>query len=229
LNQKREGEQSFSLFAYKYISMKYSKWLPIALFFLYTQPSFAQNFDIDLLKQINGHETAFKNDFFKAVGQSVTVVNIAAPLGILTAGLVKHDLQLQKKAAYMVGGYILSAAVTQGLKRTIQRQRPFEKYSFIVKRDDGGSYSFPSGHTSAAFYAATSLSILYPKWYVIVPSMLWASTAGYGRMYQGVHYPTDVLAGAVVGAASAWVTYKAQQWVNKKKANKIPSATPAAL
>ena len=209
--------------------MKYSKWVPILLLIFFTQHSTAQNVDIDLLKQINGNETAFKNYFFKAVGQSITIVNIAAPLAILTAGLVKHDKQLQKNAAYMAGGYILSAAVTQGLKRTIQRQRPFEKYSFIVKRDDGGGYSFPSGHTSAAFYAATSLSILYPKWYVIAPAMLWASTAGYGRMYQGVHYPTDVLGGALVGAASAWVTYKAQQWVNKKKANKMPLANPAAL
>jgi membrane-associated phospholipid phosphatase len=205
--------------------MKYSKWLTIALFFLYTQHCFAQNFDIDLLKQINGHETAFKNDFFKGVGQSVTVVNIAAPLAIFTAGLVKHDKQLQKNAAYMVGGYLLSAAVTHGLKRTIQRPRPFEKYLYIVKRDEGGGYSFPSGHTSAAFYAATSLSISYPKWYVIVPSMLWASAVGYGRMYQGVHYPTDVLAGAIVGAGSAWLTYKAQQWVNKKKANKPKAAS----
>jgi membrane-associated phospholipid phosphatase len=209
--------------------MKCFKWFAIAVVFFGFNQCCAQNFDIDLLKQINGHETAFKNDFFKGVGQSVTVVNIAAPLAILTAGLVKHDKQLQKNAAYMVGGYLLSAAVTHGLKIVIQRQRPFEKYPFIVKRDEGGGYSFPSGHTSAAFYAATSLSILYPKWYVIAPSMLWASTVGYGRMYQGVHYPTDVLAGAIVGAGSAWVAYKAQKWIDKKKAKKLQPATPAVL
>jgi membrane-associated phospholipid phosphatase len=56
--------------------------------------------------------------------------------------------------------------------------------------------------------------------------MLWASTVGYARMYQGVHYPTDVLAGAIVGAGSAWVTYKAQQWVNKRKGNKAKNAPP---
>jgi membrane-associated phospholipid phosphatase len=200
--------------------MKCFKWFTIAVALVGASHCCAQNFDIDLLKQINGYETAFKNDFFKGVGQSVTVVNIAAPLAILAAGLVKHDKQLQKNAAYMVAGYIVSAAVTHGLKIVIQRQRPFEKYPFIIKRDEGGGYSFPSGHTSAAFYAATSLSILYPKWYVIAPAMLWASTVGYGRLYQGVHYPTDVLAGAIVGAASAWVTYKAQQWVNKNKTNK---------
>ena len=208
--------------------MKFTQWFTIALFLLNTQYSIAQNFDIDLLKQINGNETKFKNDVLKATAQSVSVVNIVAPLALLTTGLIKHDKQLQKNAAYMAGGYLFSAVVTHGLKRTIQRQRPFDKYTFIIKRDEGGSYSFPSGHTSAAFYAATSLSILYPKWYVIAPSMLWASTVGYARMYQGVHYPTDVLAGAIVGAGSAWVAYKAQQWVNKKKANK-PRAAAVSL
>ena len=208
--------------------MKFCQWFTIALFLLNTQYSIAQNFDIDLLKQINGHETDFKNDVLKATAQSVSVVNIVAPLALLTTGLIKHDKQLQKNAAYMAGGYLFSAVVTHGLKRTIQRQRPFDKYTFIIKRDEGGSYSFPSGHTSAAFYAASFLSILYPKWYVIAPSMLWASTVGYARMYQGVHYPTDVLAGAIVGAGSAWVAYKAQQWVNKKKVNK-PKAAAVTL
>lgn len=188
----------------------------------------AQNFDIDLLKSINQNETAFKNDFSKTISSSVTVVNIAAPLTLLTVGLARHDKKLQADAAYMAGGYILSTIITQGSKRIIQRERPFVKYPFIVKRGEGGGYSFPSGHTSAAFYSAASLSLLYPKWYVIAPSFMWAASVGYARMYEGVHYPTDVLAGALVGAGSAWVTYKFQQWMDKKAAAK-KVAKPVAL
>ncbi len=187
-----------------------------------------QNADIDLLKSINQHETAFKNGLGKTVSASVTVVNIAAPLTILTVGLANHDKKLQKDAAYMAGGYLLSTIITQASKRIIQRERPFNKYPFIVKRADGGGYSMPSGHTSSAFYSATSLSILYPKWYVIAPSFIWASAVGWSRMYEGVHYPTDVLAGAVVGAGSAWVTYKVQKWMDKKAAAK-KAAKPAGL
>ncbi len=191
--------------------------------------TFAQNFDINLVKSINQNESTFKNNFFKAATQSVIVFNIAAPVGVFTAGIIKHNKQLQKDAAYMVGGFIVSSAVTIGMKRIVKRDRPFVTYPFIIiKRDVGGDYSFPSGHTSAAFYSATSLSLLFPKWYVIAPSYLYAATVGYARMYQGVHYPTDVLAGAIVGAGSAWLSYKAEKWMAKKHTQNKP-ATPAAL
>ena len=53
---------------------------------------------------------------------------------------------------------------------------------------------------------------------------MYAASVAYARMYQGVHYPTDVLAGAVVGAGSAWLAYKAEKWMNKKHTtNKTPA------
>lgn len=197
-----------------------------AFFILFSFNCTAQNFDIDLLKSINENKSAFKDDYSSVMSKSVTPITIAAPVSMFIAGWANHDKKLQKDAAYFAGGYILSAIITHGTKRIIQRERPFDKYTFIVKRDEGGGYSFPSGHTSAAFYTATSLSILYPKWYVIVPSYLWASSVAWARMYQGVHYPTDVLAGAVVGAGSAWVAYKVKKWMDKKPAAK-KSPTPS--
>jgi membrane-associated phospholipid phosphatase len=113
---------------------------------------------------------------------------------------------------------VLSAAViTSVLKYTIDRPRPFETYPDIEKATYAGSPSFPSGHTSDAFSLATSLSIAYPKWYVIVPSYAWALTVAYSRMHLGVHYPSDVLAGALVGAGSAYLCYKGQQWLTQKR------------
>jgi membrane-associated phospholipid phosphatase len=80
-----------------------------------------------------------------------------------------------------------------------------------------GSPSFPSGHTSDAFATATSLSIAFPKWYVIAPSFLWACSVGYSRMDLGVHYPSDVMAGAIIGAGSAYLCYKANRWIQKRR------------
>lgn len=201
----------------------------IVLFFIFFSNASAQNFDINLLKSINGHQSNFQDNYFKFTSNSVTYVNIAAPLGVLTAGFIKHDKQLQRDAVFMAGGFILSTIVTHSLKSIIKRDRPFITYSYIDKRDSGGGYSFPSGHTSAAFCTATSLSLLFPKWYVIAPAYIWAASVGYGRMYEGVHYPTDVVAGAIVGVGSAWLSYKAEKWYLKKYNKNKQHATAFAL
>ena len=204
---------------------------PFAIIFisiLISVHAFSQNWDIDLLTSINHNESSFKNSFCNVISNSVIVFNIAAPLGVFSAGVIRHDKHLKEDAAYMVGGYIVSSIVTQGMKVIIQRPRPFITYPDIIKRTEAGGYSMPSGHTSAAFCTATSLSLLFPKWYVIAPCYLYAATVGYARMYQGVHYPTDVIVGAIVGAGSAWLAYKVEQWQDKKNAVKKAKA-PAGL
>lgn len=200
------------------------------LFSILINLSFAQNFDINTVKSIYQNESTFKNNFFKTTAQSVIIFNIAAPVGVFTAGLIKQDKQLQKDAAYMAGGFIVSAIVTQAMKKIIQRERPFKAYPLIIPqaRDAGGGYAMPSGHTSAAFCTATSLSLVFPKWYVIAPAYLYAGAVGYARMYQGVHYPTDVFVGAIVGAGSAWLAYKVEKCLDKKL-HKNKTITPALL
>lgn len=178
----------------------------------------AQNIDINILKPVNKKETVFKNKYLELNASSVSALSIGVPAGIAIAGFINNDKQLQKDALYMGGGYIVSAIITQSVKRAVNRKRPFETYSFIIKRDDeSGGLSFPSGHTSAAFATATSVALRYRKWYFVTPAYIFAGSVAWARMYQGVHYPSDVLAGAFVGTASAWLSYKAQtKWFVKK-------------
>jgi undecaprenyl-diphosphatase len=87
------------------------------------------------------------------------------------------------------------------MKYGIKRSRPFEALSFIYKRrSPGDRFSLPSGHTAAAFVMIVLLSSFYPI--LILPLVIWATLAGMSRIYLGVHYPSDVLAGMAVGILS---------------------------
>jgi membrane-associated phospholipid phosphatase len=188
---------------------------------------FSQNFDINLLKSINKNETDFKNKYLELNASSVTVLSIGIHAGIAIAGFAKLNKKLQRDALYLAGSFVVTSIITQSVKKIVNRQRPFVTYSFIVKRDDeSGNFSFPSGHTSTAFSTATSVALRYRKWYFVAPAYLFATSVAWARMYQGVHYPSDVFAGAIVGAGSAWLGWKLQHRMEKKHSNKANKTNP---
>lgn len=176
----------------------------------------AQNPDINLLKDINLNRNRSLDPTFRFITNSVTPVSIAAPAGYITIAFIKKDSASKSNAILVCGSFLVDAVFSTGLKYAVNRHRPFDTYPFIDKETSGGSPSFPSGHTSSAFAIATSISITCPKWYIITPAFLWAGAVGYSRMDLGVHYPSDVLAGALIGTGSAYLTYKLQQWIHKK-------------
>lgn len=179
----------------------------------------AQNTDIDILRKINVGRNKNLDNTFVFVSNSITPVSILVPVSVLCEGFSRHDSTIKNKGLYIGASMLICVGITYGLKYAVDRPRPFVTYPDIEKVSDAGSYSFPSGHTSDAFATATSLSLAFPKWYVIAPSYLWACSVGYSRMHLGVHYPSDVLAGAVIGASSALLCYKANQWISKHKHN----------
>lgn len=102
----------------------------------------------------------------------------------------------------------ICAATTMGLKAVVRRPRPWVAYNGdLVCLQHVASHSFPSGHTSFTFAAATSLALTFPRWYCWLPAYLWAGTVGFSRLYIGAHYPSDVLAGALIGVGSALLSY----------------------
>lgn len=166
---------------------------------------FSQNIDINLLRDINLNRNKQLDGVFRGITNSAAPVAIGTPIVLYGIGILTKDSVTTSKS-YYIGLTVLTATVlSTALKYSINRQRPFETYPDIEKLTSGGSPSFPSGHTSDAFALATSLTIAYPKWYVIAPSYAWAGAVGYSRMELGVHYPSDVLAGALVGVGSAFV------------------------
>ena len=173
----------------------------------------AQNWDINTVKKVNGWEM---HNLSKAFSHSGPILSVGIPTVMGVYALIQKDEPLLKDAIYIGTSVIEAVGLTYGLKYTFDRQRPYEKYpGLITPIEPEDSPSFPSGHTAAAFSLATSLSITYPKWYVIAPSAVWACGVGLARINQGVHYPSDVLTGAAIGVGCAFVNVYVNRWLNK--------------
>ncbi|HEY6953938.1 MAG TPA: phosphatase PAP2 family protein [Flavisolibacter sp.] len=191
--------------------------LVVLLFVSFSFGVFAQNADINILRTINHDRPVGLDPFFRTITNSTYPISVAIPAAMVGAGFLQKDSTLKNHGFQVIAALGLAAVVTEGLKVIVQRPRPFTSYPSIQKAGEGDGSSFPSGHVSIAFTTATSLSLLNHRWYVVVPSFAWASTIAYARMDLGVHYPSDVLAGAIIGSASAFVTYKANKWLHKRR------------
>lgn len=189
----------------------------MVLFLLIVSNLFSQNFDINWLRSINLNRNKKLDETFKHITNTYAVVSIGTPLTLYAVGLIKKDSILKKEALVIGESVAASIIITRVLKEVTKRDRPFITYPEIEKLTLGGGNSMPSGHTSIAFATATSLTMTYPKWYIIVPSFSWASAIGYSRMHLGVHYPSDVFAGAIIGSASSFLTFKINKWLDKKE------------
>lgn len=173
----------------------------------------AQNWDINTVETINRWDV---HGLSRGLSHSGIILPIGVPTAMGIYALIKKDQPLLKDAVYIGTTVIEALGVTYGLKYAFDRQRPYEKYPGKLNPiNPEDSPSFPSGHTAAAFSLATSLSITYPKWYVIAPSAVWACGVGFARMNQGVHYPSDVLTGAVIGVGCAFANVYINRWLNK--------------
>ncbi len=193
--------------------------LLVLILFFQVSVGKSQNWDVNLLSKFNPNNGR-ENAGWRFVSNNAIMVSAATPLALMVAGIATHDQKL-KQTAFSTGiALVGNTAITMFMKNAIQRQRPFVTWGDKIMLQGNTSptdYSFPSGHTSTAFAVATSVSLAYPKWYVIAPSFAFASATAYSRMYRGAHYPTDVLCGIVLGSGSAYLTYKLQKFMYGKR------------
>jgi membrane-associated phospholipid phosphatase len=183
----------------------------------------SQGLDVNLLDKLNPQSSKGADKAMNIISDGAIPISVATPFAMYTIGLIADDQVLKENAVKTGISLAATTAITYAMKSSFDRKRPFFAYpDKIHSSGNSKGYSFPSGHTSTAFSLATSLSLSYPKWYVIVPSYTFAAATAYSRMYKGVHYPSDVLGGMVVGAGTSYLTWKVQKLLQKKSDRKRP-------
>lgn len=176
---------------------------------------------IDYLVEIDKELFLFLNGIHSAAFDSImwTISAVATwiplYLGIIIYLFWKNNW---KRGAVM----LLSIAATIGLadlisvecfKNVFCRLRPthtvgIEDIVHILRDYRGGRYGFVSSHAANSFAIATITSF-FVRYKIFTWAMfIWASVVAYSRIYLGVHFPADILGGAIVGAAIAYLIYK---------------------
>jgi len=162
-----------------------------------------QYYDDQVLLNLAKNRTPQQTGVYMFLSKNYKIINAAIPAGLLAGGIVTDNKEMRQNSVYVLSSTLITYGLNAIVKGLVKRQRPFIRNINIVPVYEANRYSFPSGHTSSTMATATALSIAYPKWYVIAPSFIWAGATSYSRMYLGVHYPTDVAAGLVLGPATA--------------------------
>lgn len=178
-------------------------------------PAFSQpdpsNIDVHLFRTINNSQTQFKSSFLGVTDNSVWPVAVAAPISLTIYGLLSEHDEPFESGVLLGCSEVLEYSVISLLKVGAGRVRPYDALAHVNTEhlDSADPYSFPSGHTAGAFAIATMLTLRYSnKPEVYIPAFVWAGLVGYGRIYFGLHYPTDVIGGAILGAGSSFLVYK---------------------
>ncbi len=178
-------------------------------------------FEIQILDSIAGMHNSFLD----------TVLPVISSFGDKGIGWILLSILLVCIPKYRKAGFAMALALifclvigNMTLKPLIARPRPYSYFpEMTLLIPPLSDFSFPSGHTFASFASATAL-FLYHRREGIAAFVL-ASVIAFSRMYFYVHFPTDILAGIILGVASGWTAYKITR---SKRSNVSFKSTPPA-
>ncbi|MDR0834304.1 MAG: phosphatase PAP2 family protein [Candidatus Symbiothrix sp.] len=161
---------------------------------------------------LNGHHTAFWDDFFWLVSDKWAWVPFYACF-LFVFAYKKHWKELVPVLLALALVIVLCDQIASGwVKPFVHRFRPthhpdFQNLVQTVRDYRGGTYGFFSSHAANAFGLAVFTSLLFKNRKFTCTMLLFAGLTGYSRLYLGVHFVSDVVVGALVGSGVAWLIY----------------------
>ena len=178
-------------------------------------------FDFEILFFIRDH---IRNGFLNKVVPFYTSLGDDGIIWIVL-GLVMLIPKKTRKCGIMVLAALLVMLVVNNiiLKNLIARPRPYATYPELIEDladiiHVPSSYSFPSGHTVSAMAVAFTILTQHKKFGIV--TLVFATLMGLSRLYVGVHFPTDVYGGIIVGAALALFVWFVEKKISAKIAQK---------
>ena len=175
----------------------------------------AETIDAQILRAIHTERNTNLDGIMKGISNSSYIILPAIPMGLFINYKI-CDCEDKLYNSINIGSSIaITAATSLILKEIIKEPRPYKQYDFVENITTESGYSMPSMHTSTAFSLATSLTLIEPKYYIIIPAYLWASIVAYSRIHLGVHTFSDVIVGAVIGTGISFATNSIMKSIKK--------------
>ena len=179
------------------------------------------NLDADILLWINGHYVEWLDEVMWTVSRATTWVWLYVMLIVL----IIKKFRNWKTILFILAGFAIAVGLsdftTSGIiKPLVCRLRPTHEPALagmvrIVNGYTGGLYGFCSSHAANTMAVGLLFSLLYKDNRATVSLMTWVALNCYSRMYLGVHYPSDIIVGLLIGALWAVLVYWAlSRWLH---------------
>ena len=167
--------------------------------------------DANIVIYVNTNRPRALDPFFAFYTNWGNYIMMFAMIAFLVAAFTLDRLKEYRPMlfALLISAVITDLIIVQIIKVTVNRTRPWAAYNLeIVGAKPPVGESFPSGHTSEAFTYATPLMLKFKNTALRIALLTYAILMGFSRIYAGVHYPSDVLAGAVLAILLTYWFYR---------------------
>ena len=185
------------------------------------------NIDTYILLWINGHHTEWLDQIMWWVSQSITWI----PLYLLLVGLIIYRYRSWKEVLAILLAFALAVGLSDFicsgiLKPMVERLRPTHEPSLApflhtVNGYKGGIYGFCSSHAANTLACALLFIFVYKNKITTSILIVWVAINSYSRMYLGVHYPTDIMAGWIIGGVTASLAYALLRFLQKQRMHHV--------